>query len=508
MIRASVAIAAAALTATGVVAGSGAAVASTATCYQSTPTSTAAVKGFDIFEGTGASPDFSGARAKGACFVYIKASGGVKVTNANFDSQWQGARAAGLLTGTYHLAAPNTGTGAQQAAWFLGHDGQWSADGRTLPPALDLEVNDQQTGVNACYNMTPSALVAWIQQFSGAVRVATTRTPIIYTSKSFWADCMNNTNAFMSHALWVTSPGTSTPALPANFASYSFWQTSLNTNGTDPFPGDQDTFHGTLAQLEALTNPSAAHDYTGDGVPDILSLSAGGTLHSNTGAGNGTLTGEETSTGRAVDGRWRIIPAGDLDGDGVADVLAIDPSGNVVIYYGKAGGGLGTNGGIIAKGWNAFPIVAAVGDFTGDGLPDFVVTTKSGQLWLVPFTKYRQFGPHTVLSTNFTGFTAIAGGGDYNGDGYNDLIARTAAGQLWIVPHTAKGLGTHIVGPSGLASATQVFSVGDFDGDGRPDVLTRTGGVVSLYAGDGAGHFAAPVTVSGPAELGTTTFVG
>ncbi len=508
ILRSAGAIAALALVGAGIVAGTGAANAASPTCYQSTPTAPSTqVKGFDIFESTGANIDFAAARSKGACFVYIKASGGLSVTNDNFDAQWSGARAAGLLTGTYHLAAPNLGSGADEANWFLTHDGQWSADGKTLPPALDLEVNDQQTSVNACYSKTPAALRSWILDFSATVQAATTRKPVIYTSKGFWSQCLANSTALRSNLLWVTSPGTPTPSMPAAWTSYAFWQKSFNTNGTDPFPGDQDTFHGTVAQLTALANPSAAHDYTGDGLPDVLSLSAGGTLHGDIGAGDGTLTGALTATGAAISGSWRIIAGGDVNGDGIADVYAIDPSGVVFLYLGKAGGGLSASARAVARGWGGLHTVANVGDFNGDGRPDLLARTSSGQLWLYPAI-HGGFATHQVVGNGFQTMTAIVGAGDLTGDGQPDLLTRTSTGQLWIYPHTNAGLGTHIAGPSGFASANSIFSVGDFTGDTHDDILVRQGGVLKVYAGDGHGHLAAGVTVTAPAEVGTSTFVG
>jgi hypothetical protein len=50
-----------------------------------------------------------------------------------------GATNAGLIRGGYHFARPDVSSGATQANYFLAHGGGWSADGRTLPGALDIE---------------------------------------------------------------------------------------------------------------------------------------------------------------------------------------------------------------------------------------------------------------------------------------------------------------------------------------------------------------------------------
>lgn len=55
-------------------------------------------------------------------------------------NQWcSGATNAGLIRGAYHFAHPDTSTGAAQATFFAAHGGGWSADGITLPGAIDLE---------------------------------------------------------------------------------------------------------------------------------------------------------------------------------------------------------------------------------------------------------------------------------------------------------------------------------------------------------------------------------
>ena len=73
-----------------------------------------------------------------------------------FNSQYTGATDAGLIRGSYHFAHPDESSGATQADYFLAHGGEsaahavllsnsnpllggWSADGITLPGALDIE---------------------------------------------------------------------------------------------------------------------------------------------------------------------------------------------------------------------------------------------------------------------------------------------------------------------------------------------------------------------------------
>jgi GH25 family lysozyme M1 (1,4-beta-N-acetylmuramidase) len=60
-------------------------------------------------------------------------------TDPNFSANYNGAYNAGIIRGAYHFAHPDTSSGATQATYFLAHGGGWSADGKTLPGALDIE---------------------------------------------------------------------------------------------------------------------------------------------------------------------------------------------------------------------------------------------------------------------------------------------------------------------------------------------------------------------------------
>ena len=71
--------------------------------------------------------------------------------------------------------------GKAQADFFL-DNAQYVSDGRTLPPMLDIEwPRSTWPGLNACYNLTPTQLSAWIRDFVDEVARRTGRLAIIYT---------------------------------------------------------------------------------------------------------------------------------------------------------------------------------------------------------------------------------------------------------------------------------------------------------------------------------------
>ncbi|MFJ8307455.1 MULTISPECIES: lysozyme [unclassified Streptomyces] len=199
--------------------------------------------------------DWGSAKDRGASFVYVKATESTTYRNPYFGQQYDGARQAGLVRGAYHFAVPDQSSGRTQAAYFVRNGGGWRRDGRTLPPALDLEHNpygkDAKGGSSdKCYGLSPAAMTDWITGFSDEVRLRTGRRPVIYTTARWWNDCTGGSRAFAAtHALWLARYAASPGALPAGWSYWTFWQYA---NGSGSLPGDQNLFNGTFAQLERL----------------------------------------------------------------------------------------------------------------------------------------------------------------------------------------------------------------------------------------------------------------
>lgn len=122
--------------------------------------------------------DWAKVSADGFTVAYIKATEGTGYTDATFQQNWDGARAAGLTTGAYHyftLCSP----GAEQAASFLAAA---PPDDAALPPALDLEFD------GAC-DARPEAAdaQAQIDAFTYEVEKAWGRRMVIYSSSEWRA---------------------------------------------------------------------------------------------------------------------------------------------------------------------------------------------------------------------------------------------------------------------------------------------------------------------------------
>ncbi|WP_234322884.1 lysozyme [Streptomyces sp. NRRL S-350] len=190
--------------------------------------------------------NWSSVAADGARFAYVKATEGTGYTNPSFAQQYNGSYNAGLVRGAYHFALPNTSSGATQAAYFVSHGGGWSADGRTLPPALDIEYNPYGA---TCYGLSQSAMVSWIRSFSDTVLSRTGRYPTIYTTTNWWTQCTGNYGGFGStNPLWIARYASTVGTLPNGWGYQTFWQ--FADSGT--LPGDQDYFNGAADRLRAL----------------------------------------------------------------------------------------------------------------------------------------------------------------------------------------------------------------------------------------------------------------
>jgi hypothetical protein len=87
------------------------------------------------------------------------------------------------------------------------------------------------------------------------------------------------------------------------------------------------------------------------------------------------------------------------------------------------------------------------GDFSGDGYPDLLARTATGDLLLYAGTPYGSLAAGVRVGTGWSGMRWVVSPGDVSGDGYSDVFAVTAAGVAWVYPGT---------GHSGFRAPVQV----------------------------------------------------
>jgi len=228
---------------------------------------------------------------------------------------------------------------------------------------------------------------------------------------------------------------------------------------------------------------------------------------SSTGAGGRTsavweLTIPARESGRT--GSWGSVP--DFNGDGFGDLtvgvqMTGPPAANEVRFFpGGPQGPASTPAQTLTGSLFSAQEAGSAGDLDGDGFADLVVW-NSPQLGLdelqsATVTVYR--GGPTGLSSPVT-FTApevvfgnqmrVLSAGDVNGDGYGDLLVGGANfAELFLGGPT--GVDTtplEMLAPPPAATPDARWPIGnaDFNGDGHPDALISGLNGMLLYDGDG-----------------------
>jgi GH25 family lysozyme M1 (1,4-beta-N-acetylmuramidase) len=186
-------------------------------------------------------------QATGAQFAYVKATEATSRANPYFAQQYNGARGAGLVRGAYHFAIPSNSSGSAQADSFVANGGAWSAGTQTMPGMVDLEYNPYGP---QCYGLSQGQMVGWIHSFSNEYHARTGRLPVIYTTTDWWKSCTGNSPSFGADPLWIAKWGATPYPLPNGWSNYTIWQYS--DHGV--YPGGQDSFNGSHAQLVAFAN--------------------------------------------------------------------------------------------------------------------------------------------------------------------------------------------------------------------------------------------------------------
>ncbi len=283
---------------------------------------------------------------------------------------------------------------------------------------------------------------------------------------------------------------------------------------------------------------AAAGDIDGDGYGDLVVGARGvhavrvyrGGPTGITEASARTLVGPDIASSFGA-----AVGAGDIDGDGYADVIVGAPDANagagaLYVYLGGPTMLARKPSTTIAGPDVAFggfgSVVAMAGDVNGDGFADVLVgapesISKSGRAYLFLGASS---GLPLLTSARFDGAAAgdylgasIAGVGDLDGDGFSDIAIGSpgigaALGHVDVYRGSATGidLGSRrtLTAPDGENFGAAIGGTGDTDGDGFADLIVGARGANHAYVfrGGATGVSGSPsVTLVGP-DTATRTF--
>ncbi|WP_405898188.1 VCBS repeat-containing protein [Streptomyces sp. NBC_00727] len=225
-------------------------------------------------------------------------------------------------------------------------------------------------------------------------------------------------------------------------------------------------------------------DLDGDGRSDIVALSASGRLTVYPGwTSDGT--GAAGWSGNGWQKYNKVSAPGDLDGDGRGDLLARTPSGDIYVYIstGKVLSAPFKAGVKVGYGWNTYDQIVGANDVNGDGLGDVVARTPAGDVYFYAGTgnAAKPFKARVKVGYGWDIYNQLISFDDLDGDGLGDIVARKPGGDLYT--YFATGDGTfeaRVKAGTGWNAAALFAGAGGNPAFGKQELEARTKGG-SLY---------------------------
>ncbi|MBD8043427.1 hypothetical protein H9638_06325 [Arthrobacter sp. Sa2BUA2] len=268
---------------------------------------------------------------------------------------------------------------------------------------------------------------------------------------------------------------------------------------TRPFAGYYNTNHawqagqtftthtGTIIRINSVTADSASVTIgTEPSIPsvaDLVAIDPSGNLVNYRSNASGGFSGT-----RQIGTGWSgTVSAHSVDwnGDGVLDLVAQTSGGTLNVYYGYKTGGF-SGPATIGEGWSGLRIT--VGKWAaGDSLPGVIAVDTRGRAWSYRNRSGGYLSPGSVIATGYDPKNfAIT---DMNKDGVPELVSTMNNGTLVSRKRTSAGAaGAQVQIGVGWHNATSIRAAVDFNGKGSRGLLaTFTDGKLAYYNSNGTG---------------------
>lgn len=265
-----------------------------------------------------------------------------------------------------------------------------------------------------------------------------------------------------------------------------------------------------------LTDDDGDGDIDADDTPDIVlvtypstSWTSAGVLRALHGDGSGEIF---NTTGSGIAG-CSGLAGGDLDGDGLVELVGITTSGQVIAF--EHDGTLAWKSATYSGAFNTYSAMPAISDMDADGQPEIVVgalilnadgTLRGEGAWgsggassygsssfavdldrdgvqeVVTGNALYDPDGNTIWTNGLSdGYVAVA---DFDGDTWGDVVVVSSA-QVRL----QDAFGT-VVWKSAIPKATSGYggppTIADFDGDGEPEVGVAANSTYTVFDTDGA----------------------